>query len=93
MKSIKLNGILSTVSVMEWIYENDCPKLENQFFEFPEDGLKRSIIVSSKDDLLWLLKDDLDEMPLIMDKFKRMSVNSGDCWIAKIKDKYYYMSI
>lgn len=78
---------------MEWIYNNDCPTLDNQLFEFPEDGLHRSITVSSKDDLLCFIKHDLDKMPVIMDKFKRMSVIDGWGWIAKIEDKYYFMSI
>lgn len=100
MAKIKLNGFVSTCAVMDWIEQNGCPDLCEQFFEFPEDlieggffkGIPRSIVVSTrKPDWATLELYPVDEWHEITPTQKRLTC---DClgWYAKIGEKFYWMT-
>lgn len=97
---IKLGGLLSTCAVMDWIEQNGCPELHEQFFEFPDDvilggifkGLPRSLVVSTrKPDWATLELYPVEEWHQVTPTQKRLNCD-GLGWYAFIGGKYYWMT-
>lgn len=99
MEKIHLNGMASTCSVMDWIEQNGCPNLYEQFFEFDETRpffgteLPMHAVVSTlKPDWATLELYPLEEWHEVTPTQKRLDCN-GLGWYAYIGGKFYWITI
>lgn len=97
MKKIYLEGIPSTISAMEWIRANDCPRvvnLEVYFEKGRRDGLF-DMMISSLDECD--LMATLDRYPIEVwheyDGMRRLRGYSYALWYFYIDGSYYYATV
>lgn len=99
-KVIKMEGLASTCSVMDWIEESGCPDLDCAHFEFPDDpilggyfkGIPRSFVVSRQNpDSLTLELHPVETWHKIKDTQRRLTCDHFG-WYACIKGVFYWMT-
>lgn len=99
-KTITMEGITSTCSVMDWIEEAGCPDLDFTHFEFPDDpilggffkGLPRSIVVSRQaPDGLTLELHPVETWHQVTPTQRRLNCD-GYGWYACINGVFYWMT-
>lgn len=98
MKKIHLEGIPSTLSVMEWIRSNDCPWVQNLaiYFSRGRRDCTFDMMVSSLDESEMESTLELDPLDTWYDyegmKRLKCDIPSG-MWLFWIDGHYYYATI
>ena len=91
MIEIKMDGVRSTVAVMEYIRENGIPAGETLYFDFPKYNQYLCASNESANDIWCTL--ELHPVESWHDVFgmKRLCVSSHE-WYAYINGRYYFIS-
>lgn len=90
---IKIQGVSSTISVMEWIRDNNSPFLDCQRFIFEDGGL---LIVSSQSEkgIDFLLEENPLDTWYEYEGMRRLcqDVFGRPMWYFHINGQYYYLT-
>lgn len=98
MKEIRLEGVPSTLSVMEWIRDNGCPWVSHLaiYFSKGRRDCTFDMMVSSLCEIEIAATLELDPLDTWHDYegMKRLSCDiPSDMWIFWIEGHYYYATI
>lgn len=98
MESIRLKGACSTCAVMDWIEQHKCPRLDADFFNFPDAIFGPGcIVVSSVAYDSPQLRPVLENHPVetwhqVTPTQRRLTCD-GLGWYVCIDGHYYWMTI
>lgn len=93
MRTIKMSGMPSTLAVMNWIRDNDCPQLKSDFFEFEEKVMGNDLLIVSsveEKDIQSFLEEYPEDSWHEVFGMRRTTTYVKGMWYFYINGKFYY---